>query len=31
LIVFPAFLVAGAGVLAVGWIPLIAWIGIIIP
>jgi len=26
----PTFLVAGAGILAAGWIPLVAWIGIVI-
>lgn len=30
LICFPVFLVGGAAIFAVGWIPLIAWIGIII-
>lgn len=30
LICMPSFLVGGAGVLVVGWIPLVAWIGIII-
>jgi hypothetical protein len=29
LICFPAFLVGGAGILAVGWLPLIAWLLII--